>query len=216
MSTASEPHSGLSPKAHALLDGAVSIFAEDGYSRASIDKIARRAGVSSRTIYNQYSSKAKLFRAAIVASAHRVAELQITVVTDCLTEVGSASRLHASLIAFARAWGTPDPRAARHFALVRQVRAEVDHIPVEALQAWQEAGPRRVHAEIARHLQRIAELGLLEFDDAATAAAHLVALATAGADALQLRPDAVRESDQQRRAEAAVHTFLHGLGVPPH
>ena len=111
-------------KVRALLDGAVIVFAEDGYSRASIDKIARCAGVSSRTIYNRYGSKAGLFRAAIVASAQHVADLQVGIVRDCLGAVGDQSGLRHGLTAFARAWDTPDPRTARHFALVRQVRAD--------------------------------------------------------------------------------------------
>lgn len=207
----------MSLKVRALLDGAVSVFAEDGYSRASIDKIARCAGVSSRTIYNRYGSKAGLFRAAIVASARHVADLQVGIVRDCLGAVGDESGLRHGLTAFAHAWDTPDPRTARHFALVRQVRADVEHIPSDALAAWQESGPRRVQAEIAAQIDRLAGLGLLALPgtvDAWTAAAHLVALSVAGANTHRLRPGEDGEADARWRAEAAVHTFLHGLGAP--
>ena len=106
-----------------------------GYRFVQEREALRGAGVSSRTIYNRYSSKAGLFRAAIVASARHVADLQVGIVRDCLGAVGDESGLRHGLTAFARAWDTQDPRTARHFALVRQVRADVEHIPADALAA---------------------------------------------------------------------------------
>ena len=113
-------------KREAMLRGGLAVFAREGYSRAAIDAIAREAGVSTRTIYNHYADKAELFAAVIVASATRVAEAQIAVLAKHLDGPDP------DLAELARAWATPAPEFADHFALVRQVRAEVLHVPADA------------------------------------------------------------------------------------
>lgn len=48
-----------------ILDGAVQVFQEDGFAGTSMDRVAQRAGVSKRTIYNHFESKEVLFRAIL-------------------------------------------------------------------------------------------------------------------------------------------------------
>ena len=45
----------------AILDAAVSLFLENGYDKVSLDDIAKKAEVSSATLYKHFPSKAKLF-----------------------------------------------------------------------------------------------------------------------------------------------------------
>ncbi len=52
-----------SPKRPAILDAAVGEFLANGFEGASMDRIAARAGVSKRTVYDHYSSKDGLVRA---------------------------------------------------------------------------------------------------------------------------------------------------------
>ncbi|MGV2829083.1 TetR/AcrR family transcriptional regulator [Myxosarcina sp. GI1(2024)] len=52
-------------KAAQILHGALPEFLEHGYSRTSMDKIARSAGVSKQTLYSYYSDKDGLFTALI-------------------------------------------------------------------------------------------------------------------------------------------------------
>ena len=52
-----------SPKRPAILDAAVGEFLAKGFEGASMDRIAARAGVSKRTIYDHFSSKDGLVRA---------------------------------------------------------------------------------------------------------------------------------------------------------
>jgi len=197
-------------KRRALLDGALVVFAADGYTRASIDMIARTAGVSSRTIYNQFGDKAALFQAVIVDSAERVAEAQIITVQRYL---GKIVDIEADLIEFGRIWATPSSQYQPHFALVRQVVADAAHIPDAALRAWQEAGPLRVRREIAEHLRRIADAGNLTIEDADIAAAHLVQLVSADVSTRTyygVKP--LPTSEVHRLADAGVQAFLHGYG----
>lgn len=49
-------------KSEAILDAASDLFAEKG-AAASMDEIARRAGVSKQTLYNRYGSKVEIGRA---------------------------------------------------------------------------------------------------------------------------------------------------------
>lgn len=48
-------------KRDAALDAAVDLFLEDGYDRTSLEAVARRAGVSSATLYKHFPTKAALF-----------------------------------------------------------------------------------------------------------------------------------------------------------
>lgn len=95
-----QPPGRLEAKRRALIDGALRIFARDGYARASIDDIAREAGVSTRTLYNHFGSKTELFEAVIQASATRVARSQIALMERHL---GAVTDLDASLAAFGKA-----------------------------------------------------------------------------------------------------------------
>ena len=59
-----------------VLEGAASVFSEDGYEGASMARIAAEAGVSKGTLYNYFASKEALFIAYIEATcAHRLAIL---------------------------------------------------------------------------------------------------------------------------------------------
>ena len=55
-------------KRHAIVEAALTAFMESGYSRVSVDTVARRAGVSTATLYKHFRTKAELF-GAVMASA---------------------------------------------------------------------------------------------------------------------------------------------------
>jgi TetR/AcrR family transcriptional regulator, regulator of autoinduction and epiphytic fitness len=60
-------------KRNAILDAAVEVFLRDGYERASMDEIARRASVSTATLYKHASGKSQLF-GSILARAWDVGD----------------------------------------------------------------------------------------------------------------------------------------------
>lgn len=137
---------GRQDKRQAILGGALAEFARNGYARASIDAIAHGAAVSTRTIYNHFSGKADLFETVIQDSAARVGDAQIAIIERHLTKILD---LEADLVAFGRDLASPMTGYQDHFALVRQVNADLEHIPQPAIDAWQRAGPRRVVAALA-------------------------------------------------------------------
>lgn len=56
------------PKVSALLEAAVGVFARFGYRKASMDDVARAAGVSRQGLYLSFANKEELFRRAVAYS----------------------------------------------------------------------------------------------------------------------------------------------------
>lgn len=186
---------GRPDKRQAILAGALSVFARDGYTRASIDTISAAAGVSTRTIYNHFADKAELFRAVIQDSATRAADAHIAIIDRHLRKV---TDLEADLVSFGLDFtATATADHAEHFALVHQISAEIAHIPPAAIEAWQETGPRRVRRELARRLA-----GLVEAADHELAALHLMRLITP--------PPPHDGIPTEKAVTAGVRVFLHG------
>lgn len=51
----------------AILEAAADLFLQDGYDRTSLARVARRAGVSTATLFKQFPTKASLFEATVLA-----------------------------------------------------------------------------------------------------------------------------------------------------
>ncbi len=198
-------------KRRAMLRGGLVVFARDGYTRGSIEAIAEQANVSTRTIYNHFGDKARLFEAVIQASATEVADAQIRLINQYLHRVGD---IEADLAEFAIVWATPMAEFADHWALVRQVQAEIGHLPDSVVQAWQEAGPRRVGVELASKFRELAERGLLRVDDPHRTAVHFSLLTTGEVSNQTVRgllPISTEEIAAS--ATAGVRAFLRGYGA---
>lgn len=193
-------------KRQAVLDGALTVFAQHGYTRASIDAIATAAGVSTRTIYNHFEDKARLFRVVVEESTTGVANYQTEVIERYLAEV---SDLEADLVQLGLGLAAPMTGYKQHFALVRQIEADVGQVPPAALDAWQDAGPRRVLGVLADRLRAVADTGLLDLDDPQRAAVHFMLLVQ-GAVPFHHGLAATNASDLTDMVTAGVRVFLHG------
>ena len=199
------PRGGLADKRRAILVGALTVFARDGYTRANIDTISGEAGVSTRTIYNHFLDKAELFQVVIQESATRAAEVQIAIIERHLNKIID---LESDLVEFGMEFAVPPPGYAEHFALVRQINAEARHIPPTAITAWQETGPLRVRRELARHMAKARDRGLLRIDDPERAAIHLMTLVSV-VDPAYL--GAVPSQDEITEiVTSSIRVFLHG------
>ena len=204
--TRTRPRGGLADKRRAILAGALTVFARDGYARASMDAISAEASVSTRTIYNHFQDKERLFQAVIQESTTPVADAQVAIIDRHLYKV---TDLEEGLIELGKALATPMTDYAEHFALVRQIDADVEHIPREAIEAWQEAGPHRVLGELAQRMRQLADRGLLRIDDPDRAATHFMLLVQ-GAVPFHHGLGATREADVAEIVVAGVRAFLHG------
>ena len=199
-------------KREAITRAARTVFGRDGYSRASIDAIAAEACVSTRTLYNHFESKQQLFVSVLETSAAQVAD-------GFVANVGrgvSDDDLEGDLIAIGRALIAQQTDFPEHFAMVRQILPEAPHFPPGVLEAWQEAGPRRVEHEVARRLEQLAERDLLRVEDPAQAAVHLIAL-TAFPITTRARygEPALTKRETTRIITEGVRVFLHGYATDP-
>jgi AcrR family transcriptional regulator len=52
-------------KGEAILNAALAVFGHEGYGEATVDEIARRAGVAKPTVYNRFGDKRNLFVEAV-------------------------------------------------------------------------------------------------------------------------------------------------------
>ncbi len=80
-----------------ILAVAGTLFAERGYHAASMDELARRAGVSKPVLYDHYSSKEELFAACVRVSA---ADLAAQVASAVRGADGPQAQLEAGTLAF--------------------------------------------------------------------------------------------------------------------
>ncbi|MFD5416526.1 TetR/AcrR family transcriptional regulator C-terminal domain-containing protein [Streptomyces sp. NPDC127069] len=164
----------------ALARAACTVFGREGYARASVDALAAAAGVSTRTLYNHFpGGKSELFRAVVTWSSGEVRDAHVAIVRARL-DPGRPPRpddLERDLAAVARALIDVMVEHPDHFALVRHIHAEADHVPPEVLAAWKAAGPGPVADALAGGLAGLERAGLLDlYGDAELAAAHFTAL----------------------------------------
>ncbi|RJL32121.1 TetR/AcrR family transcriptional regulator [Bailinhaonella thermotolerans] len=197
---AGRPRGGTADKRQAILGGALTVFARDGYARSSIDAIAAEANVSTRTIYNHFQDKATLFQVVIQESADRVAARHIELIDRYLRKVTDPEE---DLVDFGLAIGDPGEEEQTHFALVRQVHAESEHIPRAAVEAWLRSGPLKVRQALA---SRLAGIPGLDLPDPERAALHLMRLITP--DPIPLRPPTPEET--RAHVTAGIRAFLYG------
>jgi AcrR family transcriptional regulator len=82
-----------------ILDAALAVFSESGYHSASIDDIAREAGVSKALIYEHFASKQELYADLIARNARELTQRIGAALVGVEVESGS-SRLAVGLDAF--------------------------------------------------------------------------------------------------------------------
>jgi AcrR family transcriptional regulator len=92
-----------------IREGLLELVAEDGYARLTVRKLATRAGVSTRSVYQHYPNKEACLMSAHQAVVRRV----LRSVEAAGLEAGSAEqRLALAVEAIVSEWAS-DPRAAR-------------------------------------------------------------------------------------------------------
>ncbi|GAB2951352.1 TetR/AcrR family transcriptional regulator [Streptomyces pseudoechinosporeus] len=200
---------GLAEKRQAIVRGARRVFGRDGYTRAGIDSIAKEAGVSTRTIYNHFpEGKAQLFRVVIVEGSEEVVRAHVDAIDRRLYKV---TDLEADLVDFAHAWMRPMYQYGDHFAVVRQMRAEIGHIPQEFVDAWRASGPDRALKEVAARFRELAEEGLLDAPDPERAATHFILLTGSEiSDRTYGGVIPMPDEEQDELIVSGVRAFLHG------
>ena len=181
---------------------AAEAFRRHGFEAASLDAIAREAGISRTTIYRQFGSKAELFRAAAL---HSVEDLRRRARTIAPGGRPPAEVLFDYVTLFAEA--VRDHRSVEH---LRLAIAEQPKFPELA---------REIHTHMADTLRPLAaylaelELaGEVRIEDPEAAALDLATLANGGFRFLLVEPP-TDVAARERRARAIVETFLRGVAT---
>jgi TetR/AcrR family transcriptional regulator, mexJK operon transcriptional repressor len=193
----------------AVLEAATALFLRFGYAATSMDDIAAAAGVSKRTVYNNYADKAELFREVALTSmtiAERFAD-------HAAAELAEPEDLPAALTALARrlASEATSPRVVR---LRRLLIGEAGRFP-ELAADYYDLVPGRVMATIATAFGRLAARGRLRLTDPQRAAEQFAFLVLGPAldRALFAGHDAPPDPDRlARAADDGVRTFLAAFG----
>lgn len=172
--------------ARRILDVATAHFAAHGYAAASVDEIARVAGVTRGAVYHHYSSKPRLFAAVAVEQQRQVAD-----------EIVAATRASDSNSALR------DGSHAFLDAITRGAAARVLLVDGPAVLSWEEW--RRLDAE-----GPAAELrtGLVE---AGTSAARVDALTAALSGAMNELAVWLSERPTDAAARSHAHDALDQL-----
>ncbi len=179
-----------------LIEAAREAFLEEGY-RASVDRIAARAGVAKQTLYNHFASKDDLFSEVARLASDRI-------VVSLEAETGNVGEC---LLRFSRAF-RQKLLSDEGIAMFRVLVAEGARFPALA-RAFYDKGPLETRRRLAATLQRAMEAGRLRRDDPAFAAEMLVGMLMGlERTARMCGAPLLTESEEEGRIGHIVDTFL--------
>jgi AcrR family transcriptional regulator len=194
-------------KRRQIMDGAWAVFMAAGFDGASMNDVARVAGVSKGTLYVYFDSKEKLFEALIREERRRQAE-RLAVFTPDEGDVRAVLRDFGCRLM--EMMVRPE-----HLAHVRTVIAAAGKFP-QLGKAFFEAGPCFGAGCLATYLRRKSEQGVLDIKDFELAAWQFLELIQAGRfKSLMFRMrDDIAPAEIFAGVEAGVDVFLKAYGGP--
>lgn len=154
-----------------VLEGARTIFLRDGFERASVDDIAREAGVSKATLYAYFPDKRLLFLEIAKAECRRQADDAEALINET-APVADVLRVAAAKL-------TDFMVSDFGNRIFRIALAEASAFPALAREFY-EYGPKLAHDRIAQYLRCAVERGDLQITDIDLAADQFMQLCKAG------------------------------------
>ena len=194
-------------KLRQILDGARKVFLADGFDGASMNDIARAAGVSKGTLYVYFDSKEALFEGLVRNEKQTQAE------RVCPFDMGGDASVETTLRTLGRGLlemlTRPD-----NVALLRMVIGVAGKLPAIG-RAFYEAGPQYGRERLAAYLERQATAGRLQIDDASVAAANFMHLAHSEIAKAQMFGvvESVSPEQIEKSVDNAVAVFMRAYGV---
>ncbi|WP_444454979.1 TetR/AcrR family transcriptional regulator [Rhodobacter capsulatus] len=190
-----------------VLEGARKVFLRDGFEGASVDDIAREAGVSKATLYSYFPDKRLLFMAIATGECQRQADEALQFINEGDKPVREVLRYAANkLIDY-----ITSPLGLQTYRLCV---AETDRFPALGLQFY-DSGPLLVRSRMVDYLQRAVARGELVIEDFDLAADQFAELCKV--DAYHgFVCGAVSDYPAARRAqviEGAIEMFLARYGA---
>ncbi|KRD72021.1 TetR/AcrR family transcriptional regulator [Ensifer sp. Root278] len=178
-------------------------FCDLGYETANINVIAQNSGVSTKTLYRLFPTKADLFERVI---ALRISEFALEADEEHL----DAMSVKTGLVQLLAAYGHL-VLAADTIAIIRLVLAEAERFPEIAATFWEQA-IERTNATLERWLRAQTTLGRLVIEDPYLAAGMLRGMmAMEPQRAVMMgRIGSIDEATIMARAESCAKVFLTG------
>lgn len=189
-----------------VLQGAQTIFMRDGFDGASVDDIAKAAGVSKATLYSYFPDKRVLFAEVARLECERQANETVDVV-----DLSSNPREALTHIATAMVHFTTSQFGINVF---RICVAESSRFP-ELGQRFYDSGPVVVRQRIVGYLDCAVESGMLKIEDTALAAEQFMELTKTYIFPRVLCgiQTSFDDDEKQRIIDGAVEMFLARYGV---
>lgn len=155
-----------------VLDGARQVFLRDGFEGASVDDIARAAGVSKATLYSYFPDKRLLFMAVAQGECERQADEAVELVNAAEMPVATVLTLAAERFI---------DYITSEFGLqtYRLCIAESDRFP-QLGEDFYRSGPELVHSRVTAYLRKATERGALAIEDIDLAADQFLELCKVG------------------------------------
>lgn len=193
-------------KQNRILGAALKVFAEAGFSGASMDVIAAKAGLTKPTLYNHFSSKEILFQAMMSAQRD---------VIMLAFNMAPTSDLVDQLYEFAWSYSKTVMRP-EFLSLARLVIGEAHRFP-DVGREYQESGPDKVLTGLMAFLETQRDLKRLTFEDAELAAEDFWGLILSAPRNRALHvPDAdVSYETLARYIHNGIRTFLRAYSTEP-
>lgn len=191
-----------------VLEGARTIFLRDGFDGASVDDIAREAGVSKATLYAYFPDKQMLFKEICAQECQRQAD-------DVEARIEPSMTVEAMLtLAGERIAGFMMSDFGQN--AFRLISGEGARFP-ELARDFYRNGPGLIHDRLVHHLHLLVQSGALQIDDLDLAAEQFIQLCKASlAEKLLFRMDhQVTDDRVHRSVRGAVEMFLARYAAPP-
>jgi len=189
-----------------VVEGARTVFLRDGFEGASVDDIAREAGVSKATLYSYFPDKRVLFLEIAAQETKRQADAFEERMDENLSPEALLPNVGRKILDFILSdFGQ---------AVFRIAVSESDRFP-ELGRKYYESGPALVAKRLSQYLASCTARGELEIDDIELAAEQFGELYKARLQSRRLFQACcdIDDSEKQKVIDGAVHMFLCCYGV---
>lgn len=190
-----------------VLAGARDVFLTEGFEGASVDDIARAAGVSKATLYSYFPDKRLLFMAVartecLLQADRAIAEIDMTAPVNRVLFAAATKMVEFITSDFGQ-------------RIFRICVAESERFP-DLGQEFYDSGPALIRHQLVCYFKIAMQRGELQIDDLDLAADQFHSLCKAGMiDRLAFTPARSFSADLKNRViGGAVATFLARYGLP--
>jgi len=187
-----------------IIDAAERVILSHGLGGASMAAIAQEAGMSKRTLYEVFESRAALFATVV----RRIRNKVTRTLTENELELPLAERLRLLLTPAREKFTDLLP-----LAILRAVIVEADRQP-DLVREFLQEGPHALHGMVRLELDRAVARGEVRISDTENAARLMADMAHGNAIEHLVSPEPAceRQRAYDLRLDLAIRVFLGGIG----